>query len=199
MKPVWYLYIITNLLNGKKYVGQNKGDPWDRRWKSHLAASRKLAKDPNFWAVGIDRAIGLAGPENFSIDLLPITLPTMELATEYEDFLMGPDGFDTLNSTMGYNLTGAHNTPRGMSGKKHSAETRAKLSAKTGRKHTADFKAHIAILQTGHVVSPKTRAKISRNRTGKGVGWKQTSEVRERIRLKAFEREERKRKARQNG
>ena len=58
------IYLITNKVNGKKYVGQHCGSG-DSRWKQHLAASLKL-ENP----LPLYRAMRKYGTNNFSYEVL---------------------------------------------------------------------------------------------------------------------------------
>jgi group I intron endonuclease len=58
------IYLITNKVNGKKYVGQHCGTG-DSRWKQHLSASLKL-ENP----LPLYRAIRKYGVDNFSYEVL---------------------------------------------------------------------------------------------------------------------------------
>lgn len=56
----------------------------------------------------------------------------------------------------------------GMLGKKHSPETRAKMTAaRRGKKHSAETKAKIAASHRGKKHSPETRAKMAASHRGK--------------------------------
>lgn len=58
-----YIYLITNLINGKVYVGKTTGT-LENRWKQHVeAASRNI--DTHLY-----RAIRKYGAENFKIESL---------------------------------------------------------------------------------------------------------------------------------
>ena len=61
-----YIYLITNLVNGKKYVGQTtKTIEW--RWNSHI---RDAYSNGTGWVSLIDRAIRKYGVENFTVQEL---------------------------------------------------------------------------------------------------------------------------------
>jgi group I intron endonuclease len=71
------IYLITNKVNGKKYVGQHCGDD-ETRWKQHLKAALKL-ENP----IPLYRAIRKYGSENFSYKILE-TIP-LEKGPKYLD------------------------------------------------------------------------------------------------------------------
>ena len=91
----WFgvIYIITNLLSGKQYVG--KAEDWERRWRQHIqTASGKPLH-------AIHYAIRKHGVKNFSFDLLQRchTLTTLNKAE-----MRWIKKLSTL-SPKGYNLT----------------------------------------------------------------------------------------------
>ena len=85
------IYLITNKLNGKKYVGQSCNI--EKRWKKHIANSKAGTK------FHIHNAIKKYGVENFSFEVLE-ECPVDKL-NEREIYWI--DKFDTYNN--GYNMT----------------------------------------------------------------------------------------------
>jgi group I intron endonuclease len=80
------IYLITNTVNGKKYVGQHCGTT-DSRWKQHLAAALKL-EDPK----PLYSAFRKYGVDNFTYEVLE-TLPkdaNEELLDEREIYFCIP-------------------------------------------------------------------------------------------------------------
>lgn len=60
------IYLISNLVNGKRYVGQDQsGDPENHRWKDHIKAA--LDKDSQY---PLHRAIRKYGLKNFSAEVI---------------------------------------------------------------------------------------------------------------------------------
>lgn len=62
-KPVGYIYLVTNLVNGKKYVGCTKG-PIKRRWAQHRSEASKGS--PNLF----HKAIRKYGPDGFTVEVI---------------------------------------------------------------------------------------------------------------------------------
>ena len=94
------IYLITNKVNGKKYVGQHCGTT-DSRWKQHLAAALKLEDPKPLYA-----AIRKYGVENFSYEVLEVlgNDANEALLDEREKFFIKE--YDTfIKNGKGYNLT----------------------------------------------------------------------------------------------
>lgn len=94
------IYLITNKINQKKYVGQHCGTT-DSRWKQHLAAALKLEDPKPLYA-----AFRKYGVDNFTYEVLE-TLPkdaNEELLDEREIYFI--KYYDTfIKNGKGYNLT----------------------------------------------------------------------------------------------
>lgn len=150
-----YIYRITNLTNGTKYVGQTYYDVL-HRFKVHLgtyAASKDTA---------MGRAIIKYGRANFSIATIEVC-PIFKL-NDQEIFWIKELG--TL-SPNGYNLTA------GGLNKSPSDETRLKLSAACKKVlHDVNWNRNVsrALLGTKH--TEKTKKKLSAYHTGTSAPWK---------------------------
>lgn len=107
------IYLITNKINGKQYVGQTK-HTLEYRWSEHISTS----KSKRFWLV--HKAIAKYGEENFLVETLHIC-ETKEEMDFVEMFYIA-----LLNSKapIGYNLTDGGDGP---TGHKHSEASRAKI------------------------------------------------------------------------
>jgi group I intron endonuclease len=111
-----FVYLITNIINGKRYVGQTVTS-LENRWKQHqkLHSCRYLCA-----------AIKKYGAENFSIEAI-CEPPTIELMNEFEAEYI--ERYHTLVPN-GYNLMIGGVAP------KHHADTRKKMSiSHTGHPH----------------------------------------------------------------
>lgn len=106
------IYLITNLVNGKKYVGQTR-QSLKRRIIEHKRDSRKNK-------IGVDAAIRKYGWENFKVEIIEEC--TVEQLNERERFWIRE-----LNSKtpIGYNLTDGGKGCNGFT-----KETLARMSAK---------------------------------------------------------------------
>jgi len=135
-----YLYVITNLVNGKQYVGVST-EP-TRRWREHSSGhGSKL----------VHNAIKKYGLGNFEFKSLWCGSPNLIL--EFEKRAIAKRCSQVPN---GYNLSGGGSAP--MLGCKHSVETRQRMSesrsgngnAMHGRKHSQ---------QTREKIAERTRAR----------------------------------------
>ena len=106
-----YIYVITNKLNGKIYIGQTINSV-ETRFKEHCRKHNTL----------IDRTIHKYGKENFMFEILD-TAETLEQLNELERYYISLS--DSTNRDVGYNLCkGGNNT----SGYTHRKESREKMS-----------------------------------------------------------------------
>lgn len=114
------VYVHTNKINDKKYVGQTCREPKER-WRNGFGYS----ESGHFF-----NAIKKYGWDNFKHDIIKNEL-TKEEADKLEEYYINK--FDTLNSNSGYNLR--HGGSRG----RHSKQTLEKLSnAHMGIKRTKE-------------------------------------------------------------
>lgn len=203
------IYKITNLLNGKVYVGQTI-QKLNRRMNQH-----KHSGDDK----GIDKAIQKYGWKNFKVEVIE-EVPR-EMLNEREQFwiahydCMVPNGYNltsggnsdftvseetkeklrlanegkTLSEETKAKISASTKNPpperrkkmsdahkgekNGFYGKKHTEESKAKMSASKvgthcgednhfyGRKHSEESKAKMSAAQKGKVISDETRAKMS--------------------------------------
>jgi group I intron endonuclease len=140
------IYLITNNVNGHRYVGQTI-QPVGYRWKQHLRDSRTL-KYPLY------RAILKYGKDNFSITVLKTTDDLSQLDTLEEKYIKKYKSF-TDWKLGGYNLT----TGGGGRGAV-SESTRKKLSkALSGKPKSAEHNRKVGLANKG-----KPNAKMDRTK-----------------------------------
>lgn len=173
----WCVYCHTNITNDKKYIGQTKAWPRERRWQNGYGYKTQ----PYFW-----RAIEKYGWDNFSSEILKDDL-TKEEADKVEIEFIAL--YDTTNPNKGYNLAAGGGGPMGVPcpeelkkkysemftgegnpfyGKHHTDETRKVLSEQhTGMKASDDARAKMSQSQTERFKDPVERAKC---------GWEHTEE-----------------------
>lgn len=148
MSPSVYgcVYVVTNTVNGKQYVGQTVKKV-SRRWSEHLGWAR--AEHP---PGALHRAIRKYGPEVFTVATVAEAYGKQELdaleAKWVQDLkTMAPGG---------YNLTAG-----GGSVGKHSAETVAKRAAALrGHLTSPETRRKISETQRGRPLSPEHRAAL---------------------------------------
>lgn len=177
---MYKIYCITNIINNKKYVGLTKFS-LEKRWKSHIdTAFRKKKK------YAIHYAMIKHGIDNFKIDLLEETENKDQESFWIEKLNTKVDGYNLTkggDGTSGWNPTKnqlqalsisakkLHAEKKiGMHGKKHSLETRQKMSesspfkGKFGKDHPSYGKKHSpeTILKfKNRIVSDETKQKMS--------------------------------------
>ncbi len=157
------IYIITNLLNNKQYVGQTT-QSIEKRWQRHCWKCTSKNSMP------ICKAIFKYSKENFKIEVLTYCTSLIEL-NEKELFYT-----NELNSWSpnGYNL-------RAGDGKgSMSQETKDKISkANTGSKRSIETRKNMSDAHRGKVLSPEQKKKISDANKGENnafYGKKHTQE-----------------------
>jgi group I intron endonuclease len=112
-----FVYLITNTINGKRYIGQTI-NTLEWRWKHHRKNSSSC--------LALSGAIKKYGVENFVIETI-CEPPTIALMNALESYYIRHHNTMVPN---GYNLKEGGSAPR------HSEETRKKMSAShTGRLH----------------------------------------------------------------
>lgn len=149
MEKIGYIYLTTNLVNGKQYVGQHLSDGFDKYYKGSGNA--------------IKNAFNKYGWDNFKCEII-CWCSTQTQLNEAED------NYIKLLDTMypnGYNLKGG-----GANGK-HSKESIEKMilnrkgknlgqiSPMKGIKHTKEAKQKMSEAHLGKHLSEKTRQKMS--------------------------------------
>ena len=151
----WYIYLITNNLNGKQYVGQRlfAGDPLtDTYFGSGFALKKAIKK---------------YGKKNFKKEILQHSITTQADANIYEELLIKKH--NTL-SPSGYNLKSGSNQHCIFSvetRKKMSESLKGKPSGREGKHHTEESKLRMSEAQKGKKHSIETRAKLSESGKGK--------------------------------
>jgi len=153
------IYLITNNLNGKVYVGQTIQRLGVRLWRHK-----------NDGKPGIGKAIQKYGWENFSAEILEIC--SIDMIDLREKFWIKV--YDCI-APNGYNLTDGGNGRRVVSD-----ETRKKLSEShlgkpaywKGKKFSEEHKANLSKSHKGKKMLDEQRAKISKSLKGKMSGEK---------------------------
>jgi len=152
------VYKITNLLNGKRYIGQTVNSI-EKRFKDHSNLNNKCH---------IGRAIRKYGKENFKIEIV-CRADTLKELNEREESLIRL--YKTLRPN-GYNIAlGGSNKGRvisPMKGRKHSEETKKLMSKRAmGKKHSEQTKLRLSKVKKGIKLSSEHIEKLRIVRTGK--------------------------------
>ncbi len=125
LKRLGTIYLIINLINGKKYVGQTR-----RSLEERINEHRRCKND-----IGVDLAIQKYGWENFKVEIIEVC--PVDKLNEREIFWIAELNTKVPN---GYNLTEG-----GDGGINPSAETRAKISvSKKGKSLSKEHRAKIS-------------------------------------------------------
>lgn len=163
-----HIYLLTNTVNGKCYVGQTTQSV-EARWKQHCRDARRS----NFRCRLLSKAIRKHGASAFSLSVLVTVTTQAELDRQERTAVVA---LGTL-APAGYNL---HAGGRGV-GSLH-PETKARLRAaakgRPGRPLTVAQRKALRAANIGRKASPETRLKLSLARKGKPL----PEEVRARMR-----------------
>lgn len=95
---IGYIYLITNKINGKKYVGQTR-TTIEERWYRHCLRAQNSKK-----AIGIDGAIRKYGADNFNCEIIK-ECPIEELDKWEIYYIKEYNTYQGNNADIGYNLT----------------------------------------------------------------------------------------------
>jgi len=167
-----YLYLITNLLNNKVYVGQSYSET--ERWRQHKYAARSKPRQY------IDCAMKKYGISNFTYEVIANAL-TQDDGDFIEIELIKQ--FNSQNRMIGYNISpggdaawnkGLQKEKHPMFGKHHSEESKIKMSnSRIGISlgpHSEETKKKISIANKGKVRSTECLKKLSEAKLGKKRG-----------------------------
>lgn len=173
-------YAICNLITGQRYIGITNGTV-EKRWKNHVRDSF------NGWSgsIALARAIVKYGPESFAIEELACCRSHEDLFST-ERLLIVQEGTKVPH---GYNI--APGGEGAMFGRRHTAETKAKISAaKKGRKLSEQHVAKMSEAMRGDrnpyfgkKHSLESLAKMSEVHRGNKhhLGYKHSPEAREKM------------------
>ena len=168
-----FIYITTNLINGKQYIGQHKGDGNDK----YLGSGEQIT-----------RAIKKYGRENFKREILCFAKTREELNDLEIKYI---EKYNAVESEMFYNIAnGGYVNPQpgeknGMYGKKHSQEARRKISLNRSKNlsnpkhylHSQEFREKMSKVTAGEnngmygrKHTEESKRKMSVNSKGKALG-----------------------------
>lgn len=160
--PYGFIYITTNMVNGRKYIGQKKFDN-KGAWKTYLGSGTSLKQ-----------AVKMYGRENFSREIVMIAFSEKGLNLLEIEFIKNHDASesrDYYNISFGGEAfaTGTHHSEEArrsisqkLKGRVKSADTRRKLSeAFKGKPLTEDTKRKMRDARIGRHCSEETKQRIS--------------------------------------
>lgn len=180
------VYVITNKINGKQYVGQTTTTV-AKRWRGHLREAKRGKTYP------IHQAIRKYGADGFTVSEIA-RVGSLDQLNALESFCIM--AYDTIKPN-GYNLD-AGGKARGVV----HPETRAKMSAakigkstwnlgkpcsdETKAKISAANKGRANVLLRGRILTEETKRRISDSKKGKpapNLGKRHSLEAREKMSL----------------
>lgn len=149
-------YLVTNLINGKHYVGITSQGV-EERFKQHLWDAHRGSKTI------FHNAIRKYGIENFKLETLESNISN-DIAGEREQYYI--KAYDSYYlSRKGYNMTEGGN---GTVGYIFTDEDKAKISeANKGRKFSEERNQRIREIMTGREYKPEWKAALSQSRLGR--------------------------------
>jgi group I intron endonuclease len=142
-----FIYVITNTITGKKYVGKTKLSLW-RRFTEHMCNARRGV---SFY---LYHSMRKHGTNAFTIDSLEEVATVEELNAAEQHWIAK---LKTQDPAFGYNMTAG-----GDGGQNPSVETRHKIGAKSKlRRHTQETKDLIGAIHKGIPKSIAQRKKMA--------------------------------------
>ena len=163
-----FVYLITNRINGKRYVGQHSGTDLQKYWGRKVCAAR--ASQHN--RILLYNAIRKYGSESFSIKPLVIVESKQQMDL-YEIGLI--KAFDLRNPQKGYNLTDGGD---GTIGVRPNEETKKKISkSHLGIKPSEETKKRLSEIHRGKKLSEQSQVKVNESRRGQ----KRSAETRKKM------------------
>lgn len=134
MQKYGFIYITTNTVNGKKYIGQTSFKRGDTRNSNYLGSGKYLKE-----------ALRKHGIENFTREVIFIAQSFEDLNWAEKHFIQQ---HDAVNSRNYYNVSPGGRASLGFTGKKHTQERNQKLSNKL-KGHTVSDKVRSIVSKTG--------------------------------------------------
>lgn len=153
------IYIITNKINNKVYIGQSVDIR--RRLVKHVA----LLRHNYHWNLHLQNAWNKYGEDNFEFDILEIVENENELV-EREQYYIDVV-YQSRERENGYNIR-----PADINGHLPEETKRRIGDANRGRKHSEEFRRKISEIQRGQKRKPlseETKRKISEAQKGKKI------------------------------
>ena len=173
------IYKITNLINGKIYIGQTKNDA-RRRWTEH----KRDAKKHSYHSL-LHSAINKYGEENFRMEVIENNVPEEKLNEKEIYWIKYYDTFD--NPEKGYNLTSGGGQNFRITEKTRELHRIHALTGVTGHKHlpreqvyTPEVRKRMSEIGKKKTISAETRRKMAESNRGKKPSPKALAALKER-------------------
>ena len=159
-----YVYVITNLINEKIYVGQHAGDDLDRYFRGDLtrATLNNGDRKPHLY-----KAVRKYGIDKFVISPLVICKTKEEMDAWEIHFIKA---FGSNDKKVGYNIAAGGGGSCGYT-RVVSEETRQKMSENgKKRRHSVEERQKMSAAMVGIPKSNEHRRKLSESKLGKKRG-----------------------------
>lgn len=163
MSKIFYVYAITNLVNGKLYIGKTNNPK--RRWILHRNYAKSSSPSPRF-NYPIYKALRKYGISNFTFDVMQCFSTEIEALEAEREWIAYLRSFGIPS----YNIT---NGGEGTSGHNHSPETRKKISEsnkgkqnRLGLTNSIEHNANISAALQGKTYSKERKIKWRQSRFG---------------------------------
>lgn len=138
-----FIYLITNTVNGKQYIGQTLCTP-EKRWQEHVYNSRGSSQRS---AYPLYHAIRKYGSDSFFVSTLDTAQTQEELNKKEIEFICG---YQTTIRSFGYNRHEGGNKPP---------------------QHTPESRLKAAVSNRGKKRSEETKKLMSRSAIKRGTPW----------------------------
>jgi len=141
------IYKITNLMNGKVYIGKTSNI--EKRWKRHISVAKNKERKAYQY---LHKSINKYGVYNFNIEVLENCLTEIEAFEKEKKWI---EKFNSNDYNFGMNLTDGG---EGTSGVKWSEESRDKIRGENNHNY-------------GKKISDDIKSKISKSVSGENNGF----------------------------
>lgn len=157
-----YIYITTNLLNGKKYIGQHRATQFDDKYIGS--------------GIYLTRAINKWGRNNFSCKVLEVCNTKSELDTREIYWI---NKFNAMVSENFYNISTG-----GTGGNLGYLANQKRSQTIMGHRVSEETKQKMSVSAMGHIVSNETREKLRKANIGKKCSEETKQKMRKSMRGK---------------
>jgi group I intron endonuclease len=163
-----FIYKITNVINGKVYVGQTNERRVQRRWKRHISALKNDAHHNQH----LQSSWNKYGEQSFKFEVIePFDSELNFDIDNLERYWI--KHFDSMNPDKGYNLESGGNLQKIVS-----SETKEKISKSLmGRVISQEHRKKVSVAKTGVPLPEETKLKISATKTGKSLSEEHKAKI----------------------